>query len=197
MFKFKCDPFHYELHDVREYVIDYRIRIIQQHHYRLEHLYLKEIEELQTAISIRPETNEDTETYEEDSLTEIEFVLLRMHRVSTVMAVFAFFESSLFSICTSLQLRQQNQLTLSDISGAGINKFRKYLQKVCGINFNRLENEWSFLTDLAAIRNCLAHCDGDLRRYKNRPQVEAIAKRSLEISIEEEHLVTLTNLRSV
>jgi hypothetical protein len=41
---------------------------------------------------------------------EIEFVLLRMHRVSTLMAVFAFFESSLFSICASLQLRQQNQL---------------------------------------------------------------------------------------
>jgi hypothetical protein len=189
---FKCDPFHYELHDVREYVIDYRIRIIQQHHHRFEHLYLKEIEQLQTAISIRPDTNEDIETYEEDSLMEIEFVLLRMHRVSTLMAVFAFFESSLFSICASLQLRQQNQLMPSDISGSGINKFRKYLQKVCGISFNRLEKEWSFLTDLAAIRNCLAHCDGDLRRYKHRQQVEAIANRSPEISIEEEHLVTLT-----
>lgn len=192
MTKFKQSPYYYELHDVREYVIDYRIRIIQQHHHRFEHLYLKEIEQLQTSISIRPETNKDIETYEEDSLMEIEFILLRMHRVSTLMAVFAFFESSLFSICTSLQLRQRNQLMPSDISGRGINKFRKYLQKVCGISFNRLEKEWSFFTDLAAIRNCLAHCDGDLRRYKYRQQVEAIANRSPEISIEEEHLVTLT-----
>lgn len=43
-----------------------------------------------------------------------------------------------------------------------------------------------------SVQERLAHCDGDLRRYKHRQQVEAIANRSSEISIEEEHLVTLT-----
>ena len=74
---------------------------------------------------------------------------------SMVISIFSFIETRLMLLCKLIEKR--NKILLSDISGKGIYKYKRYLSKVHDIDFNPKNEEWELLGSYAFLRNKLIH----------------------------------------
>jgi hypothetical protein len=85
-------------------------------------------------------------------------------RKSFFVAAYSLAEAELNERCRSVQKKDKLSLSLSDISGRGIKRARKYLEKVAGITFpDSLKPVWDELNNYRKLRNCFAHNQGWLR----------------------------------
>ncbi len=74
---------------------------------------------------------------------------------SMMISLFSFLETRLMLLCKLVEPR--NSILLSDISGKGIYKYKKYLSKVHSIDFNSQQKEWELICSYALLRNKLIH----------------------------------------
>lgn len=66
--------------------------------------------------------------------------------------------------CEKLKSINKNPIGISDLKGnSDLEKGKLYLKKIYGINFSRLEPEWSFLNDMRKIRNQIIHNNGKFK----------------------------------
>jgi len=79
------------------------------------------------------------------------------------VATYSLVEGELDERCRSMQKSKELLLSLSDLSDKGIQRARKYLEKMVGITFPKsLEPIWGELNNYRRLRNCFVHNQGHL-----------------------------------
>ena len=78
-----------------------------------------------------------------------------------------------------------------EVSGDGIVKFKLYLEKLAKIDFKTINKQWSHLTTLNLIRNCIVHADGDASLIKKSTKLIGIIDSSKDLSFIEEQLIMM------
>jgi len=97
-----------------------------------------------------------------DDYYTIEEIYIGQYRKSTIVSIYSFLEHSMNHLCELCQEFNALSLKHEELSGAGIERARLYLQKVVKINFELLNTEWSELKALNKVRNRIVHADGAL-----------------------------------
>lgn len=195
-FVFKVIPENPELGAVTPYNIKSKCNFMRRHFDRFEKVFQAESDELWAECKREAERTKDHEDDSEhdysssDSLREIEFIYLRMHRYSAILASYAYLENSMNKLCKAYHKSMGLLLSPSEISGSGIVKFRTYLEKLACVDFKAINTEWSHLKDLGQIRNCIMHAEGDANLIKNRDLIDLI-NRDPGLSYIEESLITV------
>ncbi len=76
---------------------------------------------------------------------------------SIVFSIYSFVERKMSYLCQTLQ--NNYEVKLSNFRGEGIRKYREYLSKVVGVNFESIEDDWDSLMKFAHLRNFLIHSE--------------------------------------
>ncbi len=74
---------------------------------------------------------------------------------SMFISLHSFLETRLRFMCKLIESR--SSIKLNDISGKGIYKYRKYLEKVHQVNFDSQKNNWELICHYSLLRNKLTH----------------------------------------
>ncbi len=89
---------------------------------------------------------------------------------SLLITAYSFFESKLKKICEEIQQRENIKLKVTDINGRNyIEKARKYLEKVIGVNLKDLNNEWNEIIKFQRVRNLITHNNSNAWKDKDNP----------------------------
>jgi hypothetical protein len=79
---------------------------------------------------------------------------LMLHN-SLFITIFVFLETRLRYLCKLIEPRAN--ITLNDISGNGIHKYKRYLEKIHLIDFSPVKAEWDLICSYILLRNKLVH----------------------------------------
>ncbi len=77
---------------------------------------------------------------------------------SLIITLYSFIEKKMFCLCNHLSKAQN--IKVNDMAGSGIFKYQKYLSKVCGIDFTKIDEEWKKLLGYNKLRNLIVHSEG-------------------------------------
>lgn len=124
---------------------------------------------------------DDFELFDYESEVHATNGLVEIYYDSFIMAMYSFTERKMFFLCNYLS--KGLEVKVEDISGKGIFKYRKYLTKVCGIDFTPIEEEWKRLEDYNKLRNHLVHSEGSRSVDKNNNQLVNLLKKMKGIQL--------------
>ncbi|PIB45223.1 hypothetical protein AOA59_05490 [Pseudomonas sp. 2822-15] len=194
---FQVTPQNPELGSVTPHTITSKCDYLRRHFNRIERVYQEESDELLIACQSEQERTKDHEDDSEhnysysDAIREIEFFSLRMHRYSAILASYAYLENSMSKLCGKYYESMDLPLKPEEVRGEGIVKFRIYLEKLAKIDLETVNKNWSHLTTLNLIRNCIVHADGDANLIKNSSKLIGIINKSKNLSFIEEQLIMM------
>lgn len=140
----------------------------------IEHAFKKFDEDLQAEISERlkeiPEADHDEffEGYSYD-FHQNQLMFPSMHRASTFITLYNFFEYSLNQLCKSIGDELGSRIGLQDLKGSGIERAFLFLDKVPEFAFSSIENHMSFIRYCNKLRNVIVHNGGVLPEDRNDP----------------------------
>lgn len=195
---FDTYSFNPELAEVTKHSIKTKSYYLRTHFERIESIFKEESDALWEecrAENERTKDHTDDSQYDyraSDSLMDIEFIYLRLHRYSAVLAAYSYLENSMNKICINLENSKDIPLTVTDMSGQGIDRCKLYLDKMCNIDFMTINSYWSRLKDLNKLRNCIVHGDGDAERVKSRNNLINLIENHNELSFIENKLVMIS-----
>lgn len=69
-------------------------------------------------------------------------------------------------------------LSMSDLQGSLLDRFRKYAGTLAGLELQLYGDLWDDVVGVFEIRNCLVHNYGSLDRFSRRSIIEAFARRN-------------------
>ena len=194
---FKVYPQNPELGSVSPKTIKDKCNYLRRHFDRIEKVFQEEADELWKNCQAEQERTKDHEDDSEhdyfysDALREIEFISLRMHRYSTILASYAYLENSMNKLCSNYQESMALPLAPSEVNGEGIVKFKLYLEKLANIDFGTVNKNWSHLVILNLIRNCIVHADGDANLIKQSSKLISIISNTKDLNFIEEQLIMM------
>jgi hypothetical protein len=96
---------------------------------------------------------------------------------SVITAVVSFLERESHTFTDALRTACSSPLGARDLSGAWLERFRKYCEKVALLPVCLTDAEWEDLKGVVEVRNCLVHSGGWLPDFQGRSTVEAFARR--------------------
>jgi hypothetical protein len=109
------------------------------------------------------------------SISEFENILF----TSFFVTIYFFLESELTRHCRNLEKQNLEVLSLSDITGSGIQRAITYLVKVQHIEFSLGKSpEWEKIQNYNILRNCIVHNQGLLDESFEKSQREKLLKFS-------------------
>ena len=111
----------------------------------------------------------------------------RLH-AGFIISVIIFLECKIANFSKNLQNVDNLGLSLNDLSGSLIDKFRKYCNHIAKIPFLVSNSNWEDLRGAYEIRNCLVHYNGFLKRFKKDNTIRAFIKRHDTPEIEDDML---------
>lgn len=109
----------------------------------------------------------DDETWDINSIFLEHFP--SMQRRSALLTLSGYIEHELDKLCTLYQSEKLYALTLSDLTGKGIDRSASYLEKVAGINMHKQSTEWNEIKAIQKVRNIIVHRNGKLCDYQGNP----------------------------
>lgn len=71
-----------------------------------------------------------------------------------------------------LAIALPSELSLNDLSGSILQRFRNYCEKVASIEIGLSANEWQTLQGLVALRNTLIHTSGNIENSRDKQRIE-------------------------
>ncbi|HDY85312.1 MAG TPA: hypothetical protein ENI26_07970 [Methylophaga aminisulfidivorans] len=84
------------------------------------------------------------------------------HRESLLISLYNFLEHQMNTLCEKLAVSIDSKIELRDLNGKGVERAKLYLTKMVGIDFNKVEMEWSHIQDINKVRNCIVHNGGKI-----------------------------------
>lgn len=187
-----------ELRRLNSHSIMMKTALLRNHFEKIEKVFQEESENLYMECQLedaRTSNHEDDEQHDyraSDSLLEIEFIYLRMHRYSAILTAYSYLESSMNKLCETLQKEKNIMTPISERSGAGINRCKKYLKEFASINFKAISRTWGDLALLNKVRNCIMHAGGDVNRTKDNCGILSAIKIGHDLSFIEENLLMIS-----
>jgi len=97
-----------------------------------------------------------------------------LQRRSALLTIWGYFEHELDKLCLLFQSEKSFKLSLSDLSGKGVDRSTTYLEKVAGIDACKTSKEWNHIKKIQLIRNLIVHKDGKLKDHQGNPIKAAI-----------------------
>lgn len=196
-FSLKPHPINPEIAGLNNHSITKKISFLKCHFQKIEEVFESEWDDLNYKWEIEMERKKDDEddsnvndNYSQ-SLMEIEYVYLRMHRYSAVLTAYSYLELVLHEICTVLEEKNNILFSVKDLKGNGLGRYKCYLKKVLGIEFSEMEGGES-IDILNKVRNCIMHSGGDLRKCKKNIDLSKSIDRNPHLSCVEEHLIMIS-----
>jgi hypothetical protein len=113
----------------------------------------------------------------------------RLLHESFAISSVVFLEHQCRSYVDCLRRALSTPLTLNDLSGTVIERFKTFCEKVCSLDLGISEQAWQDITGLVALRNCLVHSSGFLENSRDRKQIEAFVRRHQTPAILDGNLV--------
>lgn len=116
--------------------------------------------------------------------------ITNINRNSIFLSQFSFFEHIYKMLCKGIQAELSIKIKINDLPDdfAKIDKFRKFSQKVVGIEMTQSDKNWQKISDFRKIRNSIAH-NGSIagetdviKIVKNNPDFD-FAETSKEFAI--------------
>jgi hypothetical protein len=86
---------------------------------------------------------------------EVKIHLQDLFYNSLFVSLYSFLERKMFELCKIAE--PQYTLKIDDISETGIFQYAKYLKKVVGIDFEALNEHWSYFNKVNKLRNIIVH----------------------------------------
>lgn len=93
--------------------------------------------------------------------------------VSSVMLI----ELELRAFAEALREHLVLPLSMSDLQGSLLERFRKYVGALAGLDLQFQGDQWADVVGIFEIRNCLVHNYGSLDRFSRRSVVEDFIRR--------------------
>ena len=131
---------------------------------------VKEIEILEQT----PEGDPEYLVYLSEQLGDIEYWTATSHRFALFQGIWSFFEERLVALCIDTQRATKCPFELTDISGQGIVRAFKYLEKVGSLVFVKTDADNKEIEILNNLRNIVAHRDGQLKFSFASPGLDPI-----------------------
>lgn len=100
-----------------------------------------------------------------------------IHRAALIVAIYAFIEAHLNSLCEIIRESTGSRFGLKDISGQGIERARLYLSRAGGFDFANISG-LSYLKNIGLVRNVLVHGGGELPDDTSAPVCKFVASTS-------------------
>jgi hypothetical protein len=98
-----------------------------------------------------------------NDLEEIfEYYFPNLQRRSTLVILFSFFERQLDQLCELFGKAQRLNICHTDLKATGIDRSRRYLQKVIGLQLVDNSHSWQELKKIRKVRNAVVHNDARL-----------------------------------
>lgn len=93
---------------------------------------------------------------------EIKIHLRQLYYHSLFISLYSLLEKTMWKLC---KIAEQGQsLKIRDISGDGIFKYHKYLEKVLKVDLSELNTEWSIIVKYNKLRNQLVHSTNQIEK---------------------------------
>jgi len=92
-----------------------------------------------------------------------------LQRRSALLTLVGFFEHELDKLCLLYRVEKSFTLSLSDLTGKGIDRSTRYLEKVAGIDVHKSSSEWNEIKLIQQVRNIIVHQDGKLTDQNGTP----------------------------
>lgn len=118
-----------------------------------------------------------------DDYYMIEEIYIGIYRKSTLVSIYSFLESFLNKLCRHLYNQHKYPVKLEDLMGEGISRARIYLEKLAKVDFSALNGQWSDLRTLNKIRNCIVHCEGNIKLARNFDSLQNIINNNKSLSL--------------
>jgi len=103
-------------------------------------------------------------------------------RKALFTAIYSLIEPAIDTRIQFIKERDNLQLSLNDIKGQGLKRDKAYLVTIAGINLPDLE--WSKVTDLNKLRNCVVHGQSDLSYCKYQAHLRNYISRQDYLSLD-------------
>lgn len=178
-------------------LIKIKIGYLKKHHNRVENLFEAEKKEL--ALEANEEeshfgTNQFGEEYSSINwllVQEIQFVNIRMHRYSTILAIYSYLESSLQKVCFEVEKKKSCPISVKDINKDGIERSVLYIEKVTSINPKLPNDTWGKIQNLKSVRNCIMHGSGDINLVRDSysHKIKNLAKEEEVLTLIDQRLI--------
>ncbi len=134
------------------------------------------IKEKQDSI-LNVDFDEFNELYNE--YYNIELHHIDIHRKSCLVTLYSYLESFLNHLCECLYKLNNYPVEYTDLEGKGIIRARLYLDKIVGVDFNKINSEWASIKNLNLIRNSIVHNSGK----SDREKIDRIIKNEPNLSL--------------
>lgn len=96
---------------------------------------------------------------------------------SIIISTVSFLEREIKGFAELLKYSTNNDLSINDIKGSWIKRFRKYSEKVIRLKLGIKDALWQDINGIIEVRNCLVHAGGIFTAFKGRKEVEKLCKR--------------------
>lgn len=141
---------------------------------KIDHMHTSEEQEYKSIFDDETESDGAYE-YAKTQLYTLEYYS-QAHRISTLIACYSILENSMVQMCDIYAAKRNFPIKVTDLRGEGIIRCQEYLEKhnLCDFSSPDLHAHWSKLKFLTKLRNCLAHCGGDITRSRVKIQPNAV-----------------------
>ncbi|GAA6133953.1 hypothetical protein NBRC116188_07420 [Oceaniserpentilla sp. 4NH20-0058] len=157
-----------EANSLSQLSIAKKIKFLKYHFDKIEAVFEEERKQYIQADKIeqeRTKNDEDDHNYNYEysqALREIEMVYLRMHRYTAILTLYSYLEDTLNQICDISKKNLVIEKSYKNFKGSGIKRAKEYLKKEINVDFTCVNSEWSALSILNELRNCIMHGNGNL-----------------------------------
>lgn len=147
----EVDLLYAYLEGLKQHLIDEKERFRNE----IETVLLEEHDEYARIVRFFRGLDDETWALENVFAHHFPNLLLR----STLVAFYSFSEVTLDDLCDRYARYMESSVSVSDLKDKGISRAKRYLSKLCGIDFGSL-SRWPELQKIAKVRNLITHADG-------------------------------------
>ncbi len=105
---------------------------------------------------------------------------------SILVSQFSFFETRLKFLCELYHRKGFSNVRLADLYGSDIEKCKRYLTLVAGLDFRDFQDKWKRILDIQKLRNSIVHNSANVVRGKDEYIISFI-KADQQIDYNEHH----------
>ena len=102
---------------------------------------------------------------------------LENHNYSGVLLAYAIFDEFLNVLAGNLGRAVDAPINPGELRDRGVRRYRKFVHKVCRVPMEGTSIDWSFLEDLATVRNAIIHANGNKSLLSSPKELEQVVAR--------------------
>ncbi len=139
-----------------------------------------------------PEVNEAIEEY----VHHTEFMIPRFLRNPYLVSLYAVYESGVTEVATLVQKKKGQQIAMSDIKGAFLERANKYYSNVLGFELTCDSQTFDRIKILSMVRNAIAHANGRIEMLSGHvgKNIASLERRGIGLSVHYGYMVLAESL---